>query len=129
MIIDKIHIYIAALFLIIGIITGYTIGHILGEWGRQALALEKAKPPVIKETVKTVIDTKLQYVPGETVYLPSQIKDSGLITPVAQDTPRATPAKLDGKFTFNKPDFIYMVNGKVGKFTKTVDEFLYLKKI
>ena len=128
MIIDNKHIYIALVFLIIGIVTGYTAGHILGEQDRQALALEKAKSPVIKETVKTVTDTKLQYVPGETVYLPSQIKSSELVTPVPQDTPGATPAKLDGKFTFNKPDFIYMVNGKVGKFTKTDEETFIFEK-
>ena len=130
MIIDKIHIYIAVIFLIIGIITGAAIGHVLGEGDRQALALEKVKPPVIKEMVKTVTDTKLQYVPGETIYLSSPIKDSGLIAPVPQDTPDATPAKLDGKFTFNKPDFVYMVNGKVGKFTKKdEEEFIFEKNM
>jgi len=128
MIIDKKNIYIAIFFLIIGIITGYAIGHVLGEGVRQALALEKAKPPVVKEILKTVMDTKLQYVPGETVYLPSPITDTGLIAPVPQDTPGATPAKLDGKFTFNKPDFVYMVNGKVGKFTKRDEENFIFEK-
>ena len=60
--------------------------------------------------------------------MPSPITDNGAVTPVSKDTPGATPAKLDGKFTFNKPNFIYMVNGKVGKFTKTDDEKFIFKK-
>jgi hypothetical protein len=77
------------------------------------LAAEKAKPPVVKTEVKTVTDTKLQYVPGETVYLPTP-------TP---DNPNATTAtKLDGKIEIGKPTFTYTLNGKPGQFTKTDDE-------
>ncbi|MDR7865178.1 MAG: hypothetical protein RIN56_00090 [Sporomusaceae bacterium] len=98
------------------------VGIGLGAWGmhtwqvsdlRTQLALEKTKPPVVKETVKTETKTQLQYVKGETVYLPAP-------TP---DNPNATQAtKLDGKFVFEKPEFIYMVNGKPGRFTKADDE-------
>lgn len=125
--IDKTHIYIAVAFLIIGIIAGFAIGHILGEADRQALAVEKNKPPTVKEVVKTVTDTKLAYVPGETVYLQSPATSQGQST-VSKDTPGATATKLDGKFTFAKPDFVYMVNGKVAKFTKTDDEQTIFEK-
>ncbi|EIW17503.1 MULTISPECIES: hypothetical protein [Pelosinus] len=112
---------VAVISLITGIVTGLAIGHVLAEGDRQALAVEKNKPPAIKETVKTVTDTKLQYVPGQTVYLPGEVKEV-LVEPVANDTPGAIPAKLDGKFDIGKQKFIYMVNGKVGKFAKTDDE-------
>lgn len=115
-------IIVAVISFVVGIIAGYAICHVLGESDRQALAIEKNKPPTIKETVKTETDTKIAYVPGETVYLPLSITNNGAVTPVSKDTPGATPAKLDGKFTFNKPNFIYMVNGKVGKFTKADNE-------
>jgi hypothetical protein len=114
-------IIVAVISLIIGIVTGLSIGHVLGEGDRQALAVEKNKPPMVKETVKTITDTKLQYVPGETVYLPGEVKEV-LVTPVDKNTHGATPAKLDGKFDIGKQSFIYMVNGKVGKFDKADDE-------
>ncbi|MDF2635431.1 MAG: hypothetical protein K0R78_2305 [Pelosinus sp.] len=100
-------IIVAVISLILGIGIGLAIGHVLGEGDRQALAVEK--------------DTKLQYVPGETVYLPGEVKEV-LVTPVDKNTPGAVPAKLDGKFDIGKQSFIYMVNGKVGKFDKTDDE-------
>ncbi len=111
---------VAVISLITGIVSGLAIGHVLAEGDRQALAVEKNKPPTIKETVKTVTDTKLQYVPGQTVYLPGE--EEVLLEPVANDTPGAIPAKLDGKFDIGEQQFIYMVNGKVGKFDKTDDE-------
>lgn len=123
-------IIVAIISCIVGLVAGYTICHVLGESDRLALAVEKNKPPTIKETVKTVTDTKISYVPGETVYLSSPVMDNGAVTPVNKDTPGAIPEKLDGKFTFDKPKFIYMVNGKVGKFTKTDDEnFLFEKNM
>lgn len=114
-------IIVAVISLIVGVVAGYAICHVLGEGDRQALAIEKNKPPTIKETVKTVTDTKLQYVPGETVYLQGEVKESPAGT-VDKNTPGAVATKLDGKFDIGKPDFIYQVNGKVGKFVKTDDE-------
>ncbi|GMB00876.1 hypothetical protein [Pelosinus sp. IPA-1] len=114
-------IIVAVSSFVVGIVTGYTICHVLGEGDRQALAIEKNKPPVIKETVKTVTDTKIAYVPGETVYLPSEVREVPVST-VDKNTPGAASTKLDGKFDIGKPDFVYQVNGKVGKFTKTDDE-------
>lgn len=105
----------------------FVVGIGLGAWGmhtwevsdlRTQLALEKAKPPVVKETVKTVTDTKLQYVKGETVYIP---------VPGKQDAPPEAK-KLDGKFTFEKPEFVYTVNGKPGRFTKADDEKFIFEK-
>ncbi len=120
-------IIVAVISLITGIVTGLVIGHILAEGARQALAVEKNKPPAIKETVKTVTNTKLQYVPGQTVYLPGEVKEV-LVEPVANDTPGAIPAKLDGKFDIGKQNFIYMVNGKAGKFDKADDEQFVFEK-
>ncbi|GMB00454.1 hypothetical protein [Pelosinus sp. IPA-1] len=73
-------------------------------------------------TGQTVKETELQYVKGETVYLPAPASNTELVTPVNKDTPGAVATKLDGKFNIGKPDFVYQVNGKVGKFTKTDDE-------
>jgi len=64
---------------------------------------------------QTVTETKLQYVPGETVYLPAPDGTT-------------TAAKLDGKFTIDKPNFVYEVNGKPGVFTKAEDERYVLDK-
>ena len=58
---------------------------------------------------QTVTETKLQYVPGEKVYIPASDGST-------------TVAKLDGKFDIGKPQFIYSVNGKPGVFTKDDDE-------
>ena len=63
-------------------------------------------------TGQTVTDTQIKYVPGETVYLSA-----------ADET-----AKLDGKFTIDKPNFIYTVNGTPGQFTKADDERYVLDK-
>lgn len=122
-------IIVAVISLIIGIAAGLAIGHVLGEGDRQALAVEKNKPPVIEEKIKTETDTKLVYVPGETVYLPGEVKEV-LVEPIDKDAPGATPTKLDGKFDIGKQSFIYMVNGKVGKFDKTDDEqFIFDKNM
>ncbi len=117
----KMLIIVAAISLITGSAAGLTLGYVLGEGDRQALAVEKNKPPIIKETVKTITDTKIQYVPGEIVYLPGEVKDA-FVMPVDKETPGATPVKLDGKFDLGKQNFIYMVNGRVGKFDKTEEE-------
>lgn len=83
------------------------------------LTVEKGKPPQVKETVKTDTITKLQYVPGETIYLPAP-------TPT---NPNATlEEKLDGKFTIGKSTFVYELNGKPGQFTKSDDERYVLDK-
>ncbi len=102
------------------------IGIGLGAWGMHtwqvsdlkaqlALTLAKLKhaedkPPVVKETVKTVTDTQIAYVPKETVVY----RD-----PVSGQT---SERPLDGKMTFSKPEFIFTVNGKPGKFTRADDE-------
>ena len=102
------------------------VGIGLGAWGmhtwqvsglRQELAVMAAKlkhaeekPPVVKETVKTVTDTQIAYVPKETVVYRDPV------------TGQASERQLDGKMTFAKPEFIFTVNGKPGKFTKTDDE-------
>ena len=78
------------------------------------------QPIYITGTATT--DTKLQYVKGETVYLPAAVSATELSIPVSKGTPGAVATKIDGKFTFNKPNFKYMVNGKVGQFNKTDDE-------
>ncbi len=120
---------VAASSLTFGIVTGLAIGHILAEGDRQALAVEKNKPPTIMETVKTVTDTKLQYVPGQRVYLPGEAKEV-LVEPVAKDTPGAVAVKLDGTSDIGKQQFTYMVNGKVSKFDKTDDEqFIFDKNM
>jgi hypothetical protein len=115
----------------IAIVISLLIGVGLGAWGmhtwqvtdlQKALALEQAKPPEVKETVKSVTDTKLAYVPGQTVYLPSPASTTALTEPITKDTPGAVATKLDGKFDIGKPSFNYMVNGKVGKFDKTDNE-------
>ena len=122
MLLDKKHIIIAVMFLIIGLIAGYAVGHVLGEGDRQALAVEKNKAPVVAEKVVTKTETKLAYVPGETVYLTAPASSTELQATVSKDTPGAVATKLDGKFDIGKPDFIYNINGKVGKFNKTDDE-------
>lgn len=98
----------------------FIAGAVAGAWGmhtwtediRTQLQVEKNKPPQVKETVKTETKTQLQYVPGETVYIP------------VPGQPNAPPVatKLDGKFEIAKPDFVFTVNGKPGKFTKADDE-------
>jgi len=90
------------------------VGLIVGAWGMYSFGprltlTNSIEKPVIKEVVQTVTQTKLQYVPGETVYLPS----AGGGT---------TPAKLDGKFDIGKPTFTYTLNSKPGQFTKADDE-------
>jgi len=82
----------------------------------------------INITGTNTVDTKLQYVKGETVYLQSPASDTVLQVPVAKDTPNAIATKIDGKFDIGKPSFIYEVNGKVGKFTKSDDENFVLEK-
>lgn len=67
------------------------------------------KQPITIEG-KTITETKLAYLPGETVYLPATGQPEGIAT------------KLDGKFDIGKPTFTYMVNNQPGQFTKTDDE-------
>ncbi|MDR3591594.1 MAG: hypothetical protein P4N41_18210 [Negativicutes bacterium] len=115
------------IFLIVGMVAGALGLHAwqvsdlkvkLAQLEAQLMA-EKAKPPQVKETVKTETQTKLQYVPGETVYLPSP----------TEANPNATQAaKLDGKFTIGKPNFVYELNGKPGQFAKADDERYVLDK-
>ncbi|EIW16512.1 MULTISPECIES: hypothetical protein [Pelosinus] len=123
----KMLIIVAVISLVTGSAAGLTLGYVLGEGDRQALAVEKNKPPIIKETIKTITDTKFQYIPGETVYLPGEVKEV-LVMPVDKETPGATPVKLDGKFDLGKQSFIYMVNGRVGKFDKTEEEKFVFEK-
>lgn len=80
---------------------------------KTALNAEKNKPPQIKETVKTVVDTQLAYVPKETIIYKDPEKG-----PDAQEEQK----ELDGKFDFKKPEFFFTVNGRPGKFTKTDNE-------
>jgi hypothetical protein len=119
---------VAVISFVVGIVTGYTICHVLGEGDRQALAIEKNKPPVIKETVKTVTDTKIAYVPGETVYLPGEVREVPVST-VDKNTPGAVATKLDGKFDIGKPDFVYQVNGKVANLQKQMMNNIFLIKV
>lgn len=99
----------------------FMMGAILGSYVTKlfypSTVTEVKTIPVITERINTVTDTKLAYVPGETVYLQGASN-----VPVTPNTPGAVATKLDGKFTFAKPEFVYMVNGKVGKFTKADDE-------
>lgn len=74
------------------------------------LQSEKDRPPVIKETVKTITDTQIAYVPKETIIYKDPI------------TGQESKKQLDGKFEIGKQEFIYTVNGKPGKFTRTDDE-------
>lgn len=101
----------------------FVLGACIGAWGmhtftedlRTQLQVEKNKPPKVQvqEKIQTVTDTKIAYVPGETVYLPAP-------TPT---NPNATVAtKLDGDFQIGKPTFTYRLNGKVSSFNKTDDE-------
>lgn len=120
-------IIVAVVSLLTGNVTGLTLGYILGESDRQALAIERSKPPGIRETIKTITDSKFQYIPGETVYLPGEVKEV-LVVPADKDTPGANPVKLDGKFDLGKQNFMYMINGRVGKFDKTEDEKFVFEK-
>ena len=88
-----------------------------------ALQLQAAqnKPPVVQTQIQTVTQTKLQYVPGETVYLPAVFNTNS----IASSQPTATntvATKLDGKFEIGKPTFIYELNGKPGQFVKADNE-------
>lgn len=85
------------------------------------------KQPIYITGTNTV-DTKLQYVKGDTVYLQSPATSTELATPVSKNTPGAVAEKLDGKYSIGKPDFVYMINGKVGKFNKTDDENFIFEK-
>ncbi|SFL94788.1 hypothetical protein [Pelosinus propionicus] len=120
-------IIVAVVSLLTGNVTGLTLGYILGESDRQALAIERSKPPGIRETIKTITDSKFQYIPGETVYLPGEVKEV-LVVPADKDTPGANPVKLDGKFDLGKQNFMYMINGRIGKFDKTEDEKFVFEK-
>jgi hypothetical protein len=78
-------------------------------WGPRLTDRHTVEKPVITEKVVTQTDTKIAYVPKEVIkYVDAQGQE------ITQ--------QLDGKFTFNKPEFIYTVNGKPGKFIKTDDE-------
>jgi len=71
---------------------------------------------------ETVTNSKIAYVPGETVYVQTPVSTTEVTTPVSKETPGAVATKVDGTFNIGKPEFIYNVNGKVGKFGKTDDE-------
>jgi hypothetical protein len=71
---------------------------------------EKEKPPVVKEKLVTETKTEIAYVPKET------------ITYVDPTTGQQVKTGLDGQFELGKTEFIYTVNGRPGKFTKTDDE-------
>lgn len=74
------------------------------------LKSEKDKPPVVKETVKTVTDTQIAYVPKETIIYKDPVSGQESQKP------------LDGKFEIGKQEFVFTVNGKPGKFTRADDE-------
>jgi Flp pilus assembly secretin CpaC len=95
--------------LIIGIVVGVALGW-LGHfyWGERITST--VEKPVIVEKVVTQTDTKIQYVPKETIIY----KD--------QATGQTSQKDLDGKFELGKTEFIYTVNGQSGKFTKADDE-------
>lgn len=79
-------------------------------WGPRLTNTHTVEKPIIKENIITKTDTKIAYVPKE------------VIRYIDQETEQEISQPLDGKFTFNKPEFIYTVNGRLGKFTKTEDE-------
>lgn len=82
----------------------------------ERLKHEKEKPPVVKENVITKTDTQIAYVPKETIkYIDAK-------------TGREVTEALDGQFDIGRTEFIYTVNGKPGKFTKTDDEKYIFEK-
>lgn len=108
------------------------VGSGLGAWGMhtwqvsdlktevavllEKLKHEKEKLPVIKENVVTRTETQIAYVPKETIkYIDAK-------------TGQEVEEKLDGKFDIGKTEFLYSVNGKLGKFTKTDDEKYVFEK-
>lgn len=102
----RVCVYACLFFLVLGIVFGawgeYT-------WGPRLTDRHTVEKPVITEKIVTQTDTQIAYVPKEVVkYVNSQ--------------GQTVTQPLDGKFTFNKPEFVYTVNGKSGKFTRADDE-------
>jgi hypothetical protein len=102
----RVFVYASILFLAVGICLGawgeYT-------WGPRLTDRHTIEKPVITEKVVTQTDTKIVYVPKEVI---KYVNAQG----------QTVTQPLDGKFTFNKPEFMFTVNGKPGKFTKSDDE-------
>lgn len=119
---------------IIASVITFVLGCILGSYVAKvhfptlSEVVKTIEKPVVTEKINTITDTKLAYVPGETVYLQAPASSTELATPVSKNTPGAVAEKLDGKYSIGKPDFVYMVNGKVGKFNKTDDEKFIFEK-
>lgn len=116
--------YACIFFLLIGLGLGawgmhtWQVSDLKAELAAMALKLKHAedKPPQVKETVKTVTDTQIAYVPKEVVVYKDPV------------TGQVSNKPLDAKMTFEKPEFYLTVNGKPGKFTKTDDEKYVFEK-
>lgn len=70
------------------------------------LKAEKEKPPVIKESVKVQTVTQWAYGGEKIIYRDAQGKE----------------IPVDMAYQFNKPEFIFTVNGKIAKFEKMDNE-------
>ena len=76
------------------------------------LTQEQAKPPVVKEVVRTQTQTEVAYVPKETVVY----RDS-------KTGRELTEAEIESlNVSIKQPDFHFSVNGNPAKFSKTADE-------
>jgi hypothetical protein len=76
------------------------------------LTKAEAKPPVIKEVVRTQTNTEVAYVPKETVVYRDMKTGREL-----------TAAEIDSlNVSIKQPEFFFTVNGKPAKFEKTADE-------
>ncbi len=79
-------------------------------WGPRLTITHTIEKPIVTEKVVTQTDTQIQYVPKEVVVY----RDP--------ETGQVSEKPLDAKMIFNKPEFIFTVNGQPGKFTKADDE-------
>lgn len=70
------------------------------------LKAEKEKPPVIKESVKVQTVTQWAYGGEKIIYKDAQGKE----------------IPVDMAYQFNKPEFVFTVNGKLAKFEKMDNE-------
>lgn len=87
-------------------------GIILGAWGMHTWTeSDRHRPPIVQEKIVTQTETKWHYgKPKETVKYVDRV------------TGQETALPVDMKYTFNKPEFVFTVNGKAAKFTKADDE-------
>jgi len=113
---------------IAGVILAFLVGLVIGvKYLAPALTTTHAVETIMERQPiyiqgETVTNTKIAYVPGETIYLQEPVSTTELAAPISKETSGTVATKIDGKFDIGKPEFIYKVNGKIGKLNKTDDE-------